>query len=116
MTRRSLSRAQRVRIFDAAGGICALCGNKIHAERGELWELDHSIPLACGGTDDEANLFPVHKACHGDKTKTDVKDAAKVKRQRAKHLGVKKQQSRPMAGTKASGVKILFGGGWEWRT
>lgn len=102
MKRRGLSRLARVRIWDAAGGVCHLCGIKIHAERGETWDADHIKPLWLGGGDTEANMAPAHKSCHREKTSTDAPVKAKSDRQRAKHLGIKKtKQKIPSRGFKS---------------
>ncbi len=56
-----LSRLARVRVFDRHRGICHRCGLKIHAERGEKWDVDHVKPLHLGGTTAQSNLAPAHK-------------------------------------------------------
>lgn len=105
MPRKSLSRVQRVRIFDAAKGICHLCGLKIDAPRGDLWDVSHEIPLEAGGADESHNMKPAHRRCHRQHTaEVDAPLIAKVKRQRAKNLGVRKP-SRPMPGSRASNFK-----------
>ncbi len=107
--RRTFTRLQRIGIFDGAGGRCHICGQKI--QTGQAWETEHVVPLALGGEDYLSNLRPAHVDCHKAKTKRDKKQIAKAVRQRANHLGVKRHQSRPMPGTKASGIKKPFGGG-----
>lgn len=79
----------KLRVFDRHGGRCALCGGKIQV--GDTWECDHATALACGGSNSENNLRPVHTACHRDKTKQDVAEKSKVARIRKKHLGIKKK-------------------------
>lgn len=96
-SRRSLSRLQRTRIFDAAKGICHLCGVRIHAERGEKWEAEHVNPLWLGGSDDESNMRPAHVHCHKDKSRGEKKVKAKTDRVRARHLGIRKSK-HPMRG------------------
>lgn len=92
MTKRRMTKARRLRIFDAAKGVCHLCGLQI--KLGEKWEAEHLIALACGGTDDDDNLRPAHLDCHAAKTKQDVKDAAKIKRIRARHIGAAETQTK----------------------
>lgn len=93
MTKRgSLSTARKLAIFVAAKGICHLCGGYIH---GKPWEVEHVIPLAMGGADDETNMRPAHKACHAPKTAEDVADIARAKRREAKNIGIKKRSSFP---------------------
>jgi len=83
--RRTLTPLQRLKVFEAARAYCHLCGQKIQV--GERWEVEHRIPLAMGGADDETNMSPAHVACHVEKTRVDRRDLAKVDRIRAKHRG-----------------------------
>lgn len=98
MKRRSVTTAMKVRIFDAAKGICHICGLPIDATRGEKWQAEHVIPLWNGGKDDESNMRPAHVDCHAGKTKEEAPVRAKGTRQRAKHIGAvtpkQKLQSR----------------------
>lgn len=110
MTRRSLTRLQKVRIFDAAGGICHLCGLKIWAGRGEQWHVEHVTPLSFGGADDESNMKPAHVKCHADKTREEAPIRAKSDRVRAHYLGIKKTTSLPIPGSRASGIRKRMNG------
>lgn len=76
--RKSFSAKDRARIFAAHDGVCGLSGVKITA--GEAWEIEHRIPLALGGTNDDENLYPALVAPHAVKTKADVRNIAKAKR------------------------------------
>lgn len=91
-SRRHLSATARQRIFDAADGLCHICGLSVFGKR---WEVEHRIPLALGGADDESNMSPAHKDCHGEKTATDVGMIAKAKRQRLRHSGIRNRSSFP---------------------
>jgi 5-methylcytosine-specific restriction protein A len=93
MTRRSLTKLQRVRVFDAAGGICHLCKAKIHV--GERWDVEHVKPLSMGGADDEANMAPAHVSCHRIKTSAEAGPRAKADRIRARHLGIRPKSKFP---------------------
>ncbi len=88
--RRPLSPMRKLRLFEAAGGICHICGLPIKGVS-EPWEVEHRIPIAMGGADDETNMSPAHVACHAVKSKTDAGNLAKVRRVKAKHLGIKKR-------------------------
>jgi len=68
MTRRSLSTRDRVKVFEAAKGVCHLCSLRIHP--GEEWDVSHAIPLAIGGADDFSNMLPAHRKCHRQHTAT----------------------------------------------
>lgn len=92
MTRRSLSKAARVRIFLAAGGLCHICGLKIDAPK-QRWEVEHVKPLWNGGADDEANLRPAHVECHARKTADEAAPRAKTTRIAARNLGIRKPRT-----------------------
>jgi 5-methylcytosine-specific restriction enzyme A len=98
----------RLRVWDAAGGRCAICGRKIGA--GERWECDHIVALANGGENRESNLRVLCCNCHKIKTRGDVAEKAKIARIRDKHLGIRPHQSRPMPGSRASGIRKRMNG------
>lgn len=87
MTRRPISLPRRVKLWKAHGGVCHLCGQKISG--GIKWHVEHMVPIALGGADDESNMAPAHIACHTPKTKADVAAVARAKRREAKHLGIR---------------------------
>ena len=91
MSRKSLSRLARVRVFDAAKGICHLCETRIHA--GERWEAEHPRGLAFNGSDNEDDLRPAHVRCHKPKTAAEATRRSKADRQRANHLGIRKPRT-----------------------
>jgi len=88
MTRRSISKATRARVFLDADGICHLCGLRIDAPK-QRWEVEHVKPLSMGGTDDRVNLRPAHVECHAVKTAGEAAPRAKADRAGAKHLGIR---------------------------
>lgn len=104
--RKSLTRAQRVRIFDAAHGVCDICGAPIRV--GEPWHVEHPIPHAMGGSDNPSELRPVHILCHGIKTGRDVRAIAKSTRVRAKHLGIKKHSGSGFRGHRKFNGDIVW--------
>lgn len=113
MTRRRLSDTSRVALFLRHDGICHICGSRIIA--GERWEVDHVLPLAQGGDDDDTNTRPAHVKCHRVKTAKDASDTAKAKRREARHIGAHRS-IRPMAGSRASGLRKRMDGTVEKRT
>lgn len=115
-TRRYLTRRTRTRIYDAANGECCICGNYIHATRGDKWIVEHVKPLWLGGADDDSNMRPAHYRCAIQKTAEEAAVKAKTDRVRAKHLGIRKTQFRPMPGTRASGLRKRFDGRVERRS
>lgn len=111
--RRSMTTARKLRVFEAHRGICHLCGRRIIA--GEPWDVEHVRALALGGADDDANTAPAHRRCHAEKTPEDVSRIAKAKRVKARHLGIAKAKTRPMPGSKASGIRKRMNGQVERR-
>lgn len=87
MKRRKRTTAERLRLFEARGGICYLCQGRINV--GEAWELEHRIALEISGDDTDDNLELAHQKCHRDKTRVDAADIARAKRREAKHMGAK---------------------------
>ena len=97
----------RLRVYERHSGVCYVSGRKIRP--GEAWDVDHIIPLINGGEHRERNLAPILSVIHKIKTREDVKEKALVYRKKAKHLGIKKK-TRPIPGSKASGLKKGFDG------
>lgn len=110
--RRSLSPSRRLAIFLKAEGCCHICGQQI--KPGEKWEVEHPIPLAMGGADDESNMAPAHVDCHDGKTATDAGDIARAKRREAKHIGAYRS-ARPMDGSRNSRFKKHMDGRVSFR-
>lgn len=86
----------KLRIFDRYGGKCGLTGRKLSA--GEF-DFDHIKSLRNGGQHREANLWPVYRPVHREKTGAENSEGARADRIRAKHLGlhpkpIRKLQSR----------------------
>ena len=103
----------RARVFLKFGGICTECGVKIRAKR---WVCDHRTAICNGGENRESNLGPIHESCDRKvKTPADVALKAYDARVRNKHLGITKKSRNPMPGSRASGIKMKIGGGWERR-
>ena len=75
-----------------------MCQSKIDGTR-EKWEVEHPIPLAMGGSDDPADLRPVHARCHKGKSAKDAADLSKARRREARHCGAYRSR-RPIAGWK----------------
>jgi hypothetical protein len=84
---------EKLRIFERMHGECHLCGGKIQV--GERWELEHFVPLAIGGDDDENNIGVAHWKCHAKKTVADMATIAKTKRIRQKHFGARRDSRWP---------------------
>lgn len=55
--------ARRRKVLKKHRTICHICGNPGGTE------VDHVVPLAEGGADEEENMRPVHTDCHAVKSK-----------------------------------------------
>jgi 5-methylcytosine-specific restriction enzyme A len=98
----------KLRIFEKALGRCKGCGLTIRA--GTVPAYDHIIALVNGGENRERNIQLLCQPCHAPKTKADVAKKSLVYRKKAKHLGIRLRKSRPIPGSKASGLKKGFDG------
>lgn len=105
--RKAISDAKRLRVWEAHKGVCHICECKVWP--GEDWEVEHVIPLALGGADDETNMRPAHVDCHAGKTRSDNKSWSKAKRIAKKIAGIKKRSTFACART--SKWKAKVGGG-----
>jgi hypothetical protein len=56
----------RARVFDAAGNRCGYCQSPQHLVMGWL-EVEHIVPVSCGGSDEEENLWVACRLCNGFK-------------------------------------------------
>jgi hypothetical protein len=60
-------------IYDLTEGVCHLCSKRLswsnygqHGERG-AWQVDHIVPKALGGSDEDHNLAPACIPCNQEK-------------------------------------------------
>lgn len=102
--RRSLSGKLRAKILLRHDGRCAICGKRLSAGQ---WEVDHIAALVHGGKNEEDNYRALCVPCHRGKSKSDVQAKAKVERIR---IGGKTRKSRPLPGSRASGIRKRFNG------
>lgn len=95
--RRKLSPKARLQVLLNGNGRCYLCGERIN---GDPWEAEHPVPFALTGDNELDHLRPAHKAdCHSEKTKVDVAQIAKAKRQSKLRLDEPRTVSaRPLQG------------------
>ena len=76
--RKTLSPSDRQLLIESFDNKCAKC-----FEECECFEIDHTIPLGNGGTNDIANLQPLCKDCHSSKTKEENELGYQVKNESA---------------------------------
>jgi 5-methylcytosine-specific restriction protein A len=77
------------------------------------WRADHVRRWAEGGRDTADNLRPILVRCDAGKDGKAARDAkiiAHGKRASHRHYGGSKRKGRPMAGTRASGIRIRMNG------
>lgn len=87
--RKPLTGAKRAAFFEAHGGVCYLCGEKITA--GEPWDDEHVIDRWTSGDDSLENRRPAHRlGCHPKKTAADAKVRGKIKRIIAREDGTRR--------------------------
>lgn len=86
--RKKMTKSRALKIWEARKGICWFCNVKIDATR-EKWFIEHPRALEMGGSDDDSELWPAHWEHKAAKDAADHKAAAKAKRAKAAHLGIK---------------------------
>ena len=68
---RSLSKMAVYRVFKKFDGKCAYCSCET-----DTMQLDHIVPRASGGLDEESNLVPACPSCNGKKGAKKILDSA----------------------------------------
>ena len=61
---RAVGAGQRERILERDGHVCVICGRGPDRENRIWLEVDHIIPLADGGGNDDNNLRTLCNECH----------------------------------------------------
>lgn len=111
MDRRSLSQTRRGEIVAAQGGLCPMCGRALVQGH---YEFDHIQALEHDGDNATDNWRAICTSpCHKAKTKADHQ--ARAKRDRIA-VGGRRRKSRPMDGTRASGLRKRMDGTVERRS
>lgn len=112
--RREFSKKTKLAAFERSGGNCENCGIKLSAISGV--EYDHIIRCELGGDNDLSNCSVLCRNCHGAKTAmVDIPQAAKGKRIRARAANAEEKRSRPIMGSKRSGLRKRMDGTVERR-
>jgi 5-methylcytosine-specific restriction endonuclease McrA len=92
--RAKLTPHRRLKVWESTRGQCVVCFQQIDGVR-ERWIVEHIRALELGGADETNNMGPAHEICAQAKTHEDHQRAAKAKRQKIRHLGVR-MAKRPM--------------------
>jgi hypothetical protein len=83
--RKAMTPARKRRIHKARDGKCWMCGKPVPVDGPEV-RYDHRLPLDLGGSDDDANIWPLHRdPCDRLKTAADQQRIWKARKQAAKH-------------------------------
>lgn len=99
---RDIPKRVRLRVWDASGHCCALCGRSLRP--GDKWDLDHKLALVNGGEHREGNMQVACSWCHPAKTAQDVVLKARSAAIRKRHAGIRKRSTLP--GSRDSNIKI----------
>ena len=95
--KRAMGADEKIRCEDC-GGVC------------KRVEFDHVLPDALGGKPTLENCKAICEVCHRKKTKDDIGRIRKADRQRDKDTGAFKKTSRPLPGSRASGIRKRLNG------
>jgi 5-methylcytosine-specific restriction enzyme A len=97
----------RLRVFERTSGNCAECTRRLQPGG---WACDHIVALVNGGQHRESNLRALcNEPCHSSKTAQDVAEKSKVRRKRAKHVGIKRS-GRKIPGSVGTGIRKPING------
>lgn len=107
MTRSEFPPSVKVAAFKRCGGQCEGCTARLYPGK---FDYDHDHPDGLGGPPTLENCRVLCLNCHSAKThKEDRPKMAKADRQRKRHIGAK-PKSRPIPGSKASGIRKRMSG------
>jgi len=96
--RRPLNTRRKLSIWEREKGLCMLCGCRLQTGH---FIYEHVRALELGGADEDDNIRLTCLPCAGNKTRDDHSRAAKAKRVKSKHLGLKKSKN-PLPGSRGS--------------
>jgi hypothetical protein len=123
--RKALTRKEYVTLFMEQDGRCPVCGQKLETKGGTEVELEpddpsfkvrdeHVDPLWRGGTNDLRNRQLWCLPCTKPKDASEAGERAKGNDVRDKYIGAPMpKKSRPLPGTKASGMRKRMNGNVE---
>ena len=70
MKRKQFSKLERMVVYNKTHGCCGYCGCNLQLNQ---MQIDHIIPLAHGGTNDEGNLMASCRSCNHRKGTSSLK-------------------------------------------
>lgn len=112
-TRHEFSKAVRRIAYNRCGGLCEACGLPFKGS-GDI-EYHHGQEAFLGGAANPDNCRVVHRACHRDITVAQRPVIDKVRRLADARMGIRRKVSRPLPGTRASGLRKRMDGTVEKR-
>ena len=112
MSRREFTKAVKLAAFQRSGGNCEGCTARLAVGR---FEYHHQTEDTFAGEPMLENCQVLCVPCHSAITRKQAAVIAKSSRVRAKHLGIKRT-SRPIPGSKASGLRKRMNGQVERRS
>jgi len=104
--RGNLSAKRKLAIWEREKGKCMVCDAKLTTGR---FIFEHVRALEMGGTDTDDNIRLTCKGCATEKTKQDHSMAAKAKRRKSAHLGMKVSKNPLPAGKFSKWKKKMDG-------
>lgn len=122
MSRHEFSRTTKREALERSGYRCEATGPRYGFEEGQRCncslslgvQFDHNVPDQLGGDNSLENCMAICVQCHRFKTRNDVKQIAKSKRQADKRFGItapkQKIQSRPFPKREKAGTKLPLPG------
>jgi 5-methylcytosine-specific restriction enzyme A len=111
--RKEFSKKVKLAAWQRSGGICE-CGCGVKIITGDGPEYDHVTEDTIGGEPTLENCMVMRKRCHDAKTRTRRPEIDKTRRGFEKRIKAR-SPSRPMPGSKASGLKHKMNGDWVKR-
>jgi hypothetical protein len=102
------------RLLDRQNGVCFICEEKVDIElQRSALEIDHIVPIAAEGKDDENNFALVHESCNRRKSASHLEVARILWRFRRIEKEANEEPERAGQGANLGHVLKAFGGATE---